>query len=135
MPSCQSGQSEWAHIPCPSWARRFESCRRYNKNICGVEQLVARWAHNPEVVKNGSNPTPATNNCSNCNGLLRILSERHRFDSCTPHQVYIGGWCSGSTLKNTHAGFLSYDLLAQLAEHIPFKDGVLGSSPRGITDK
>ena len=24
----------------------------------------ARWAHNPEVVKNGSNPTPAPNNCS-----------------------------------------------------------------------
>ena len=24
----------------------------------GVEQLVARWAHNPEVV--GSNPSPAT---------------------------------------------------------------------------
>ena len=24
----------------------------------GVEQLVARWAHNPKVV--GSNPTPAT---------------------------------------------------------------------------
>ena len=29
--------------------------------ICGVEQLVARWAHNPKVVKNGSNPTPASN--------------------------------------------------------------------------
>ena len=26
--------------------------------ICGVEQMEARWAHNPEVV--GSNPTPAT---------------------------------------------------------------------------
>ncbi|KKK71778.1 hypothetical protein LCGC14_2910490, partial [marine sediment metagenome] len=25
---------------------------------CGMEQLVARWAHNPEVV--GSSPTPAT---------------------------------------------------------------------------
>ena len=25
---------------------------------CGVEQLVARWAHNPKVV--GSSPTPAT---------------------------------------------------------------------------
>ena len=26
---------------------------------CGVEQLVARWAHNPKVA--GSNPAPATN--------------------------------------------------------------------------
>ena len=28
------------------------------KIYCGVEQLVARWAHNPKVV--GSSPTPAT---------------------------------------------------------------------------
>ena len=27
------------------------------------------------------------------------------------------------------------DLLAQLVEHIPFKDGVLGSSPKQITKK
>ncbi len=27
----------------------------------------------------------------------------------------------------------SVDLLAQLVEHIPFKDGVLGSNPRQIT--
>ena len=26
---------------------------------CGVEQLVARWAHNPKVA--GSSPVPATN--------------------------------------------------------------------------
>ena len=26
--------------------------------ICGMEQLVARWAHNPEVA--GSSPAPAT---------------------------------------------------------------------------
>jgi hypothetical protein len=25
---------------------------------CGVEQLVARWAHNPKVI--GSSPVPAT---------------------------------------------------------------------------
>ena len=30
----------------------------YSRIRCGVEQLVARWAHNPEVV--GSSPTPAT---------------------------------------------------------------------------
>jgi hypothetical protein len=37
---------------------------RYKRNFieikiyCGVEQLVARWAHNPKVV--GSSPAPAT---------------------------------------------------------------------------
>ena len=30
---------------------------------------------------------------------------------------------------------VSVDLLAQQVEHIPFKDGVLGSSPRQITEK
>ena len=30
---------------------------------------------------------------------------------------------------------ISVDLLAQQVEHIPFKDGVLGSSPRQITKK
>jgi hypothetical protein len=29
-----------------------------NQTHCGVEQLVARWAHNPKVV--GSSPAPAT---------------------------------------------------------------------------
>ena len=29
-----------------------------NTIYCGVEQLVARWAHNPKVV--GSSPAPAT---------------------------------------------------------------------------
>ena len=37
---------------------------KYNFKIfiylhCGVEQLVARWAHNPKVT--GSSPVPATN--------------------------------------------------------------------------
>ena len=32
--------------------------KRHTKIYCGVEQLVARWAHNPKVV--GSNPSPAT---------------------------------------------------------------------------
>ena len=32
--------------------------RTFLKIYCGVEQLVARWAHNPKVV--GSSPTPAT---------------------------------------------------------------------------
>ncbi len=32
--------------------------RRDIKIQCGVEQLVARWAHNPKVI--GSSPVPAT---------------------------------------------------------------------------
>lgn len=31
------------------------------KKHCGVEQLVARWAHNPKV--GGSSPPPATKRC------------------------------------------------------------------------
>ena len=31
---------------------------RIGAACCGVEQLVARWAHNPKV--GGSNPSPAT---------------------------------------------------------------------------
>jgi hypothetical protein len=37
------------------------------KKYCGVEQLVARWAHNPKVI--GSSPVPATNKAM-CN--LRV---------------------------------------------------------------
>jgi hypothetical protein len=36
-------------------------------------------------------------------------------------------WCSGSTLKCTH------EPLAQLAEHLTFNQGVLGSIPRRLT--
>jgi hypothetical protein len=41
---------------------------------CGVEQLVARWAHNPKVV--GSSPTPATKRkpCANCAGLFSFMA-------------------------------------------------------------
>ena len=43
---------------------------------CGVEQLVARRAHNPEVV--GSSPTPATSGpVTNVTGPL-VLTERRR---------------------------------------------------------
>ena len=43
--------ARWAHI------RRLADVVRI-KIYCGVEQLVARWAHNPKVV--GSSPAPAT---------------------------------------------------------------------------
>ena len=38
--------------------RRFSEKANVLKIYCGVEQLVARWAHNPKAV--GSSPTPAT---------------------------------------------------------------------------
>ncbi len=39
----------------------FEKARSNKHKIyCGVEQLVARWAHNPKVA--GSSPVPATRN-------------------------------------------------------------------------
>ncbi len=41
----------------PQRSYRFDSGLRHHK-YRGVEQLVARRAHNPEVV--GSNPSPAT---------------------------------------------------------------------------
>ena len=37
----------------------------------GVEQLVARRAHNPEVV--GSSPAPATKNGTNCNAVCSVF--------------------------------------------------------------
>ncbi len=45
---------------------RFDSGLRHHKHR-GIEQLVARRAHNPEVV--GSSPTPATN--------LKLISLRY----------------------------------------------------------
>ena len=48
------------NLPCPCYTtnckREFISCIAYRR---GVEQSVARRAHNPEVV--GSSPSPATN--------------------------------------------------------------------------
>ncbi len=39
--------------------KAFRSLRQSKTKIyCGVEQLVARWAHNPKVI--GSSPVPAT---------------------------------------------------------------------------
>src|SRR6266704_6118768 len=45
--------------PCQGWGRGFESRFPLWHSDAGWSSLVARRAHNPEVV--GSNPTPATN--------------------------------------------------------------------------
>ena len=40
-------------------SKAFSSIKTIKTKIyCGVEQLVARWAHNPKVI--GSSPVPAT---------------------------------------------------------------------------
>src|SRR5438309_11961150 len=44
--------------PCQGWGRGFESRFPLWHSDAGWSSLVARRAHNPEVV--GSNPTPAT---------------------------------------------------------------------------
>ncbi len=50
-------RDRWSHIP----PGRDGGSKRSDKEMFlyrGVEQLVARWAHNPKV--GGSNPLPAT---------------------------------------------------------------------------
>lgn len=37
------------------------------------------------------------------------------------------------SLQSEKFSVVQFDLLAQLVEHIPFKDGVLGSNPRQVT--
>ena len=48
--------------------------KRHTKIYCGVEQLVARWAHNPKVVS--SSLTPATYSaCHLCVGRFFLLKK------------------------------------------------------------
>ena len=80
----------------------------------GIEQLEARRAHNPEAV--GSNPAPATN----LGPMVKRL--RHRpFTAITRVRVPVGS-------------FIFYGSLAQLGEHLPYKQRVIGSSPIVSTD-
>jgi hypothetical protein len=51
----------------------------------GVEQLAARWAHNPKVV--GSNPSPATYYTSSCS----LAGDR---DSKSPWEDSISSGCA-----------------------------------------
>src|ERR1700686_2965284 len=49
----------WALIGHLMWVRLQKSSKSHSIHDAGWSSLVARRAHNPEVV--GSNPTPATN--------------------------------------------------------------------------
>ena len=93
-------------------AQGFESLflRHIIFNIAGWSNLVARWAHNPEVV--GSNPTPATM-VRWCSGYhARLSRERSRVQ--VPYEPPCG-------------------FIAQLAEHKTENLGVVGSIPTEAT--
>ncbi len=49
--------NHWLNLP-PQLSRKRSLKEKILKIYCGVEQLVARWAHNPKVVS--SSLTPAT---------------------------------------------------------------------------
>ena len=77
--------------------------------------MAARWAHNPKAV--GSNPASAT--------------------------IYLMTWPLGQAVKtppfhggnrgSIPLGVTICGLIAQLGEHLPYKQGVTGSSPVGPT--
>ena len=92
-------------------AQGFESLfLRHFLDIAGWSNLVARWAHNPEVV--GSNPTPATM-VRWCSGYhARLSRERSRVQ--VPYEPPCG-------------------FIAQLAEHKTENLGVVGSIPTEAT--
>ena len=64
----------------------------------GMEQLVARWAHNPKVV--GSNPSPATNLVSWCSWLTR-LPVTQKIAGSSPVETAIYGFIAQSVEQGT----------------------------------
>ena len=57
--------------------------------------------------------------------MIRIIAQRKE---CNDSKVEVLGSNPNNSL------FKNGDLVAQLEEHIPFKDGVLGSNPSRITN-
>ena len=51
-------QFAYCHMRCYICTALNKACSYKHTIYCGVEQLVARWAHNPKVA--GSSPVPAT---------------------------------------------------------------------------
>lgn len=58
--------------------------------------------------------------------MIRIIAQRKE---CNDSKVEVLGSNPNNSLFKIEG-----DLVAQLAEHIPFKDGVLGSNPSRITN-
>ena len=57
-------------LPFTELPRNILSCAKARPDIAGWSSLVARRAHNPEVV--GSNPAPATKNLQQLRGLVPL---------------------------------------------------------------
>ena len=57
------------------WILRKTPLLLQSKSHCGVEQLVARWAHNPKVT--GSSPVPATKSRASLIGGAFFMSEKY----------------------------------------------------------
>ena len=89
----------------------FESLFLRQFYIAGWSSLVARWAHNPEVV--GSNPSPAT---KWFRGVAVITSACHAEDR------------EFDSRRNRHFGFI-----AQSVEQRTENPCVAGSIPAGAT--
>jgi hypothetical protein len=54
---------------------------------------------------------------------------------CRKIKKILGFLNNGSNFADSKSHDNWFDLVAQLVEHIPFKDGVLGSSPSQVTKK
>ena len=91
----------------------------------GVEQLVARRAHNPKV--EGSSPSSATIKklTKKCAKLIWLLGQAVK----TPpfHGGNRGSIPLGVTIF--YNKIFVFGSIAQLGEHLPYKQGVTGSSP------
>ena len=84
-----------------------------NFNIAGWSSLEARRAHNPKVA--GSNPAPATQTFI----VYAQIAQLVRAPPCH------GGGREFESLLGR------YGIIAQLGEHLPYKQRVIGSSPIG----
>ena len=132
---------------------RFDSGPRHHKKVgrsdAGWSSLVARRAHNPKVV--GSNPAPATISYFNdCGGVAQLARACGSYPQCQQfksvrryHKFNKALWSSGlrhhpfTVVSRVRfpAGSPKCGRIAQLGEHLPYKQGVIGSSPIVPTTK
>ena len=100
--------------------------------------MAARRAHNPKVT--GSSPVPATN-FGGVAQLARAFGsypKGHRFDSCRRYHYHLTGPLGqavktppfhGGNRGSIPLGVTKFGRIAQLGEHLPYKQGVTGSIP------
>ena len=114
----------------------------------GMEQLVARRAHNTKVISSSLVPATKYGGVAQLARAFGSYPECQRFKSVRRYQKYIGPMVKrlrhrpftavtrvripvGSPLKLNKIDILEkeYGSIAQLGEHLPYKQGVIGSSP------